>query len=223
MNQRVLSGVTVLAISLAVVGAAVNATGSARDGRTTAIRSQSVQLPDEVDSSTSDPISRVPLRNGELVGDAPEDRPDPVAVRIGDIALEAPVLAVGVDDQNQLAVPAADTVGWYQYSATPGDPGAAVLAAHVDYGGRPGAFFNLAELRAGNRIEVELSDGSVLRYRVTGNSQYDKSELPAEELFRKDGSPVLQLVTCGGSFDPAERTYLANVVVTAVPDDRPSI
>ena len=174
-------------------------------------------------SSLSDAISRVPLRDGELVGDAPEYRPDPVAVRIGDIALEAPVLAVGVDDQNQLAVPAADTVGWYRYSAMPGDPGATVLAAHVDYGGRPGAFFNLAELRSGDRIEVELSDGSVLPYRVTGNTQYDKTELPAEELFRKDGSPVLQLVTCGGSFDPAERSYLANVVVTAVPDDRPSI
>ena len=213
----------VLAISLAVVGAAVNAQGSARDARPAAIRSQSVQLPQGIDRSMSDPVSRVPLRDGELVGDAPEDRPDPVAVRIGEIALEAPVLAVGVDDQNQLAVPAADTVGWYQYSAMPGDPGATVLAAHVDFGGQPGAFFNLAELRAGNRIEVELSDGSVLHYRVTGNSQYDKSELPAEELFRKDGSPVLQLVTCGGSFDPAERTYLANVVVTAVPDDRPTI
>lgn len=213
----------VLAISLAVVGAAVNAEGSADDGRPASIRSQSVPFPHKVDNSISDPINRVPLRNGELVDDTTEARPDPVAVRIGDIALEAPVLAVGVDDDNQLAVPAADTVGWYQYSAMPGDQGATVLAAHVDYGGRPGAFFNLAELRSGDRIEVELSDGTVLRYRVTGNTQYDKTELPAEELFRKDGSPVLQLVTCGGSFDPARRTYLANIVVTAVPDDRPSI
>jgi LPXTG-site transpeptidase (sortase) family protein len=176
-----------------------------------------------VDDSPSDFVSRVPVRNGELLDDTPDAGPDPVAVRIGDIALDAPVLAVGVDDQNQLAVPAADTVGWYQFSATPGDPGATVLAAHVDYGGRPGAFFNLAELRPGDRVEVELSDGSVLPYRVTGNTQYDKTRLPAEELFRKDGSPVLQLITCGGSFDPAGRTYLANVVVTAVPDDRPTI
>jgi hypothetical protein len=213
----------VLAISLAIVGAAVTADDAAGDGRSAALRSQSVPVPRGVDDSPSDFVSRVPVRNGELVDDTPEFGPDPVAVRIGDIALDAPVLAVGVDDQNQLAVPAADTVGWYRYSATPGDPGATVLAAHVDYGGRPGAFFNLAELRPGDRVEVELSDGSVLPYRVTGNTQYDKTQLPAEELFRKDGAPVLQLITCGGSFDPTGRTYLANVVVTAVPDDRPTI
>ncbi len=223
MNQRVLSGVMVLAISLAIVGAAVTADGASGDEQSTALRSQSVPLPQGVDDARSDFVSRVPVRNGELVDDTPDSGPDPVAVRIGDIALDAPVLAVGVDDQNQLAVPAADTVGWYQYSATPGDPGATVLAAHVDYGGRPGAFFNLAELRPGDRVEVELSDGSVLAYRVTGNTQYDKTQLPAEELFRKDGLPVLQLITCGGSFDPTGRTYLANVVVTAVPDDRPTI
>jgi LPXTG-site transpeptidase (sortase) family protein len=213
----------VLAISLAIVGAAVTADNATGNGQSTALQSQSVPLPQGVDDSPSDFVSRVPVRNGELLDDTPDAGPDPVAVRIGDIALDAPVLAVGVDDQNQLAVPAADTVGWYQFSATPGDPGATVLAAHVDYGGRPGAFFNLAELRPGDRVEVELSDGSVLPYRVTGNTQYDKTRLPAEELFRKDGSPVLQLITCGGSFDPAGRTYLANVVVTAVPDDRPTI
>ncbi len=213
----------VLAISLAIVGAAVTADDATGDGQSTALRSQTVPLPRGVDDSPSDFVSRVPMRNGELVDDTTEFGPDPVAVRIGDIALDAPVLAVGVDDQNQLAVPAADTVGWYRYSATPGDPGATVLAAHVDYGGRPGAFFDLAELRPGDRVEVELSDGSILPYRVTGNTQYDKTQLPAEELFRKDGSPVLQLITCGGSFDPAGRTYLANVVVTAVPDDRPTI
>lgn len=218
----------VLAISLAMVGAAVTAdgsagVGSAGYGQSRAIRSQSVPIPRVTDESSSDSIGRVPVRSGELVDETGESGPDPVAVRIGDIALEAPVLAVGVDDQNQLAVPAADTVGWYRFSATPGDPGATVLAAHVDYGGRPGAFFDLAELRPGDRVEVELSDGSVLAFRVTGNTEYDKTRLPAEELFRKDGAPVLQLITCGGSFDPARRTYLANVVVTAIPDDRPSI
>lgn len=212
----------VLAISLAVVGAAVTADTSGGD-EPVAITSHSVSRSGSIAESPSDPVSRVPLRNGELVDDAPELRPDPIAVRIGDIGLEAPVMAVGVDDRNQLAVPAADTVGWYKHSAMPGDPGATVLAAHVDYGGRPGAFFDLAALRTGDRIEVELSDGSLLHYRVTGNTQYDKTELPAEELFRKDGSPVLQLITCGGSFDPAERTYLANVVVTAVRDDRSTI
>jgi hypothetical protein len=97
-----------------------------------------------------------------------------------------------------------------------------VLAAHVDYGGKPGAFFNLGDLRPNDALEVEMADGSVMRYRVVGNTQYDKKELPAEEVFRKTGETVLQLITCGGEFDPAARSYLANVVVTAVPEDSQS-
>ena len=62
-----------------------------------------------------------------------------------------------------------------------------------------------------------MSDGTVMQYRIVGNTQYDKTELPAEEVFRKSGETVLQLITCGGEFDPDERSYLANVVVTAVP------
>lgn len=212
----------VLAISLAVVGAAVNASSPDR-GEEASLRSESVPLSDLEVVPGTEAMTQVPLRDGSLVDDVPEAGPDPVAVRIGDIALEAPVVAVGVDDENQFDVPEADTVGWYRFSARPGDPGATILAAHVDYAGRPGAFFSLSQLRAGDRVEVEMSDGAVLRYRVTGNTQYDKTELPAEELFRTSGAPALQLITCGGSFDPNQRTYLANIVVTAVPDSRPTI
>ena len=46
---------------------------------------------------------------------------------------------------------------------------------------------------------------------------YDKSALPEDDLFRRSGDPLLQLVTCGGSYDPATRHYLGNRVVTARP------
>jgi LPXTG-site transpeptidase (sortase) family protein len=162
---------------------------------------------------------KVPVRNGLLTDDVIEqDGPQPVEVRIGDIGVSAPVLSVGVDSNNQFAVPAADTVGWYEHSSLPGRNGATVLAAHVDYGGVPGAFFNLGDLRPGDPLEIVMTDGSVLRYRVTFNTEYQKTELPAEELFRKTGDSVLQLITCGGQFDPENRSYLANVVVTAEPE-----
>ena len=96
--------------------------------------------------------------------------------------------------------------------------GATVLAAHVDYQGVPGAFFNLADLEPGDEIEVEMSDGSIHLYSVTDRDEYQKTELPADDLFRKTGSTVLKLITCGGQFDPEARSYLSNVVVTAVPE-----
>ncbi len=217
MNRNVLSGVFILAITLAVVGAATTAASSPSTD------SDQVAPSISIGSELAEPAgsveiaqTEVPLRSGDINSFAEKaPLPVPVEVRIGEIGLQAPILSVGVDDQNQFDVPAADTVGWYQYSSSPGADGATVLAAHVDYGGVAGAFFNLAELLPGETLELEMNDGSVLRYEVTGNTEYDKRELPANDLFRKDGAPVLQLITCGGTFNPNERSYNANVVVTA--------
>lgn len=221
MNRRVLSGLLVLGSTLATVGAAVTAQDGDRGSETAAtavIGSSAVDLADESDSSRAS--AQVPVRDGRLTDDlVDEEEPHPVMIRIGDIGLEAPILSVGVDEEKQLDVPAADSVGWYEYSSLPGEAGATVLAAHVDYGGKPGAFFNLGDLRPNDALEVEMADGSIMRYRVVGNTQYDKKELPAEEVFRKTGETVLQLITCGGEFDPGARSYLANVVVTAVLED----
>jgi LPXTG-site transpeptidase (sortase) family protein len=210
---------------LATVGAAVNADSSGNQAESSAIGvigSSVVDLSDEADDPSRARV-QVPVRDGRLSDDvADEQGPHPAMIRIGDIGLEAPILSVGVDEDKQLDVPAADTVGWYEHSSLPGESGATVLAAHVDYGGKPGAFYNLADLRPNDALEVEMADGSVVRYRVVGNTQYDKTELPAEEVFRKNGDTVLQLITCGGEFDPGARSYLANVVVTAVPEQSQS-
>jgi hypothetical protein len=46
---------------------------------------------------------------------------------------------------------------------------------------------------------------------------YAKEELPVDQLFAREGAPVLTLVTCGGAFDRAEQRYLDNTVVSAAP------
>ncbi len=222
MNQRLLSGFFALAISLALVGAAVTAQeepGEASDsGGLGSLEVATLASPD-VETATA----QVPLRSGDLESQSELWRADqgidPVAVRIGALGLEAQVRSVGVDVNNDFDVPEAETVGWYKHGPAPGQAGSTVLAAHVDYNGAQGAFFNLSELQPGENLEVELSDGSVLQYRVTESVLYDKTSLPAAELFRKDGDEVLRLITCGGSFDASERSYLGNVVVTAVPLD----
>ncbi|MGF1597610.1 MAG: class F sortase [Acidimicrobiales bacterium] len=215
MTNRVTQGLIALAISLATAGAIATSTDwSPPDGDESAagaILGSEIYLPERA-------ASNVPIRSARLSDELPDrDGIEPVTVRVAGIALEAPVIPVGVDDANQFAVPAADTVGWYRYSAEPGRPGASVLAAHVDYGGVPGAFFNLEDVLPGDTLEVELEDGTIILYEVIGNTVYDKTELPADELFRKDGEPVLQLITCGGTFDPNAQSYVANVVVTAIP------
>ncbi len=216
MNQRLLSGAFVMAISLALVGAAVTAHDIPAEAESAQIASAAVAV-----KTVGAAETQVPLRSAFLDSQSTpvDESAMPIAVRIPDIGLEATILSVGVDEENQFAVPAADTVGWYKYGAAPGSSGSAVLAAHVDYGGRAGAFFNLSELQTGETLEVEMLDGSVLRYRVTTNVLYDKQELPADDLFRKDGDEILTLITCGGTFDHDRRSYRGNVVVTAEPID----
>jgi hypothetical protein len=216
MSRRVAQGATVLAMTLATVGAFAGTRSSdrAEAGQPTGSRGSLQAAPVSTSVVT---VPDVPLRSGRPDSVAPETAPEPVAVRIGGVGLDAPVVPVGVDDADQLDVPAADTVGWYRYSAPPGAAGATVLAAHVDYGGAPGAFFLLGQVAPGDTVELELEGGKVLLFDVIGNTEYDKSELPADEVFRKSGDPVLQLITCGGRFDPDARSYRANVVVTAVP------
>jgi hypothetical protein len=215
LNKRLVHGVALLAITLAVVGA-VGSSTEWEDERANGLEPHRAALESALPRFES-AVLATPIRSGRLADQVEDAVLEPIVVRVAGIALEAPVTPVGVDADHQFAVPAADTVGWYRYGASPGTPGAAVLAAHVDYGGRPGAFFNLREVLPGDTLEVEMQDGAVIAYRVTGNTVYDKAELPAEELFRKDGSSVLQLITCGGTFDPAARSYEANLVVTAVP------
>lgn len=223
MNQRLITGCFMMAISLALVGAAVNAqdlpqTKPDADLASLAVaeasapveRAQATAVTAQVPVRSADPDNQAELWNAD-------DEPAPTTVRIEAIGLEAQVRSVGVDEDNQFDVPEAQTVGWYKHGSAPGETGSTVLAAHVAYAGRPGAFLHLDQVEVGQHLEVELSDGSIARYRVIDNTLYDKTDLPADELFRKEGDEVLRLITCGGTFDPVKRSYRGNVVVTAEP------
>jgi sortase (surface protein transpeptidase) len=142
-----------------------------------------------------------------------------VTLTIGDIGLtDAPIRAVGVGPTGDMEIPGAEEIGWYRFGPRPGEAGSAVLAAHVAYNGRDGVFRHLADLQPGAALTITFDDGSAHDYEVVGNAQHAKHELPAAELFRRDGPPGVALVTCGGAFDRSHRAFHDNVVVYAVPD-----
>ena len=89
-----------------------------------------------------------------------------MGLRIPSLGIDAPVLPVGVDAHGEMEVPAATDVGWYRFGPAPGAEGSAVLAAHVDYDGRRGVFFELRRLEPGARLDVTFADGSVQVYEV---------------------------------------------------------
>lgn len=149
--------------------------------------------------------------------------PTPVRLRIERLDLDAPVGDYGVDSRGRMDVPDNVTeVGWYKYGPSPGEPGSAVLAAHVDLAGPgKGLFFDLDDLEPGDLVSVELSDGSKADFEVFARSVYLKTELPLDTIFSRGGPPVLTLVTCGGGFSRSANSYDSNVVVFAVPVELP--
>jgi sortase (surface protein transpeptidase) len=140
----------------------------------------------------------------------------PTAVQIAAIGVAAPVITVGVGSEGELVIPESVLdVGWYQGSAVPGEPGVALLTSHLDTRtqGR-GVFAGLTTLEVGSAIELRDSSDATTRWRVVAREQRLKTDLPPQ-LFARNGPPILALVTCGGPFDQAARSYRDNIIVWA--------
>jgi sortase (surface protein transpeptidase) len=166
----------------------------------------------------SDPGDAVSHHSARLEDVEPVDKPRPTRLRIDALDIDAPIVALGVAANGEMDVPAdAGTAAWYEHGPSPGQDGSAVLAAHVDYNGRRGVFFNLSDLQAGATVTVEFADGPQRRFTVVDGASIAKAALPIDQLFRRDGEPALTLITCGGDFDPATRSYRSNVVVRTSP------
>ncbi len=141
----------------------------------------------------------------------------PVSLIIPAIGVRTRLVALGITARGALQVPPTTTVaGWYTRSPRPGAIGSSVIAGHVDSYLGPGVFFRLRLLRPAERIYVRRADGTLAVFRVTRVHMYLKSRFPTAAVYGPAPGAQLRLITCGGTFDPELRSYLANVVVYAV-------
>ncbi len=170
---------------------------------------------------TSDPALPQPAtRDASLDALRLSTAPAPSRLVIPELGVDATVTGVGVQDDGAMVIPAAPTsVGWYRYGSAPGDPeGNTVIAGHVaTREDGPGALAPLRGATPGMRVSVTTPDGTTHRYEIVGRELVVKKALPVDEIFARDGSPLLVLITCGGEYLPELRSHRDNVVVTAVP------
>ncbi len=165
------------------------------------------------------PAVDVEVRSARAADQQVEAAVAPVRLALPALDLDLPVVMVGQDADGRMAVPAdVDDAGWYRHGPSPGDPGNAVIAGHVDDREQGlGVFHELVDLAVGDEVVVTADDGTSTRWEVTGRELIDKSALDVQALFRRSGPAQLVLVTCGGEFDRSQRSYRANVVVVATP------
>ena len=148
---------------------------------------------------------------------APATVPVPVAVSVPAIGVDEELLDLGLLPDGTAEVPTDfDRVGWFTGGGRPGARGPTVLLGHVDSTAGPAVFSDLRELRPGDVVEVTVADGSTARYEVTGTEQFPKDRFPTAAVFGATPDDVLRLVTCTGAFDAGARSYVDNLVVTAV-------
>jgi LPXTG-site transpeptidase (sortase) family protein len=143
----------------------------------------------------------------------------PVGVLIPAIGVDASSLVPLkiIPKTGELEAPAQfDQTGWYAAGPVPGEPGPAVIAAHVDSRAGPAVFFRLKELKAGDKVYVPRSDGVTVTFTVTGVERYPKNAFPTQKVHGPTPDRALRLITCGGSFDFAKHSYRDNIVVYAV-------
>jgi sortase (surface protein transpeptidase) len=145
---------------------------------------------------------------------SPAARSAPVTLSIPAIGLTVAVAEVGLNPNDTIQVPNTyQEPGWYRLGPSPGQRGSAVILGHVDSYTGPAVFYKLRALRPGYHVDVTLADGVVTHFEVRQVAMYLKSDFPSLLVYGSHGYSGLQLITCGGEFDPTTGHYLSNVVV----------
>ncbi|WP_041759403.1 class F sortase [Pseudonocardia dioxanivorans] len=168
--------------------------------------------------------SEGPLAGGVASPERPTTRPAaaplvpavPARVTAPAIGLDAPVVPLGLDATGALALPPdAAVAGWYTGGPDPGALGPAVVAGHVDWHHRVGAFARIGALTPGDLVDVARLDGSVATFEVQTVRRVAKDRFPTAQVYGDLPGAGLRLVTCGGRFDPGTQGYVDNIVVWA--------
>lgn len=182
-----------------------------------------VSTPNETATTTAPPRpttpTDVPMLNAGIDSQQPTAVP-PVRLRIDSLDIDMTVEPAGLAETGAMALPKnpADAA-WYRYGAWPGSgQGSIVIAAHVDaldYAIGPMA--RLPQVSSGTQIIVTTAGGEDLVYVVVDEGLVTKRDVQWASVFDRTGESRLTIVTCGGEFDYERRTYLSNVIVTALP------
>jgi sortase (surface protein transpeptidase) len=140
---------------------------------------------------------------------------------VPDIGLEAVIIDTGLEPDGTMEAPAGpDEVGWFRYGSPPGSSGNALMGGHVDWTdrttGRPrgAVFFRLRQLQAGSL--VVFSDGAQdYVYEVSEKRRYRWDDPASVDVLQPTTDSRLTLITCGGTFNSATRSYDMRDVIIA--------
>jgi len=139
----------------------------------------------------------------------------PARLKIPAISVDANIQYVGVNTKGEMEVPSNTIdVGWFKLGPRPGDNGSAVISGHFNGAdGHVGVFANLHKLKKGDKFYIKDDKGKSTTFVVKGSRIYDPGY--AEEIFSRNDTAHLNLVTCDGTWDGFKKSYNKRLVVFA--------
>ncbi|MER6992439.1 class F sortase [Saccharopolyspora hirsuta] len=168
--------------------------------------------PHPVDARSAPPPAPA---SAEATGPVPGD-PRPLAISIPGIRVQSTLVPLGLNPDGSAEVPPIEKpeqAGWFRLGPGAGEVGPFVVLGHVDSYTAAGVFYRLRDLRPGDPVTVERADGSRVTYVVDRVETAPKDRFPTQAVYGDVPRPEIRLITCGGSFDEAQRSYEDNVIV----------
>ncbi|MGQ9674931.1 MAG: class F sortase [Chloroflexota bacterium] len=215
-----------LAIVLALVVGAFLFGGDARGRLIASVSGAASPTPEAVVATTPSPVAVVtpvealpsPTRSVQIAVSGPPYKglPNNTRIKVPSLGIDAPVVPVGLTAEGEVQPPPSpDSVGWYNLSPVPGNPGNSILAGHVDWKDRAAVFWDLRKLKPGDIINMSSPDRLDVSFVVEWVERYKPEEAPIDRIFASLYEPALTVITCEGVFDPATRDYSLRLVVRA--------
>ncbi|HSW88382.1 MAG TPA: class F sortase [Candidatus Saccharimonadales bacterium] len=129
------------------------------------------------------------------------------------IHIDAKIQNVGITPEGVMEVPKNIAyVGWFDLGPRPGELGSAVIAGHLNgKNGESGIFANLSKLQKGDKLYIAESDGTLISFLVKERLSYDPGY--AENVFSKNDTAHLNLITCEGIWDNVKKSYSKRLVI----------
>ncbi|MDW2886748.1 class F sortase [Exiguobacterium artemiae] len=197
-------------------------------GNTTEPETNITQGDTQTDAATSsetkeDPLKPSAIFKKEFKNLSTNEVELPKTLAIGKLDVKTNVEQVGLDKKGAMGTPKNEQqVGWYKLGPRPGDVGNAVIDGHTDTKTGPAVFYQLHELKKGDKIEIKDESGRNLVFRVKKLVEYGHLDAPLEKIFGASDRRNLNLITCIGTYDENEGTYDNRLVVFTELDQKAS-
>jgi LPXTG-site transpeptidase (sortase) family protein len=141
----------------------------------------------------------------------------PVRLKIPKINVDAAIDYVGITPQGALGVPSGPSnAAWYDLGPRPGESGDAVIDGHSGWvNNTPAVFDNLHALQKGDKLYVVDEKGLTATFVVRELRSYGPNENDSNVFRSSGGKAHLNLITCQGDWNQAQKSYSSRLVVFA--------